>query len=73
MKKKRKQRSTEFQAIEEVVDISSSSNQEIELVCENEEGELIRELAKIESRDRPKASNNFEHQRGAEKITNGDQ
>jgi hypothetical protein len=45
---------------------------EANLICENE-GDLIRELTNIEFRDRPKAANNSEHQRGAERINNGDQ
>jgi hypothetical protein len=45
---------------------------EANLICENE-GDLIRELTNIEFRDRPKAANNSEYQRGAERINNGDQ
>jgi hypothetical protein len=45
---------------------------EANLICENE-GDLIRELTNIEFRDRPKAANNSEYQRGAERINDGDQ
>ncbi|GAU20898.1 hypothetical protein TSUD_120900 [Trifolium subterraneum] len=46
---------------------------EVSLVCEkNKEGDLIRDLANIESRDRPEAANDSEHHRGAERITSGD-
>ncbi|MCI25080.1 hypothetical protein A2U01_0046268 [Trifolium medium] len=68
MKKKKKQRKLDNQAMEEGIDISTSNQplsvaknvwdfgKELELNCNFEEGEMIGELTKIEKRDRLKAN-----------------